>query len=592
MSLKRIAIKRRLLEGIAPEHVAEELKVSVETVMSVERLLRADPAAAHALNARPTPAPSASIDEAVGRAADEVVARASVDELPRCASRCGSWRSSTTRCGPLMRSASQASRRRSPGWRTSSPRSRTGRGQTNLVTVNLRTMRARATRRPATRLMGSLAQRPGRAAWRSRGSRRRVCRSGGLVYPERLPQLPATRADCRGLQRPCPHVRCKWHLFLDVNQRSGSIKFNFPGREVWELTSSCALDVAERGGETLEEVAERLNITRERVRQIEVNTASRLRDDYDLEDFDELSACWGGRAMNQHHCPVCLSTAFLAAELRRPASLCSNCGREATQSGPCRSCSGELFDDGAVHVMRCARCNVRPELPVSLATHGPFVGLWRTKLEGPSPAFRQRRQRALRCMDADAGRACAGSRRARLQGPRRRPERTPWPCLQLPSPQRPALAGTDPVRAPPRLRSPRRDEPRGGARPDGPPGQDGPGSPSPLATRSIPRRSTTRPTAFLTTVATATHGQVNGTRATSAASMSSASAASSGGAGAMNATPPGARPFVWPATHTTESSRPSSRATSSGRPQGLFRWRRWCESAARPPSRPRMSSPN
>jgi hypothetical protein len=90
--------------------------------------------------------------------------------------------------------------------------------------------------------------------------------------------------------------------------------------------------------------------------------------------------------MNQHHCPVCLSTAFLAAELR-PASLCSNCGREATQSGPCRSCSGELFDDGAVHVMRCARCNVRPELPVSLATHGPFVGLWRTKLEGPHRRF-------------------------------------------------------------------------------------------------------------------------------------------------------------------------------------------------------------
>jgi DNA-binding CsgD family transcriptional regulator len=294
MSLKRIAIKRRLLEGIAPEHVAEELKVSVETVMSVERLLRADPAAAHALNARPTPAPSASIDEAVGRAADEVVARASVDEVAALreqvrqlalvhdemraldAQRIASLEATVARLAHELAALANWSRPDEPG--DGEPEDDAGAG--DAPPSNQIDGLARAEARPRSVAIKRITK--------------ESLQIGRLVYPERLPQLPATRADCRGLQRPCPHVRCKWHLFLDVNQRSGSIKFNFPGREVWELTSSCALDVAERGGETLEEVAERLNITRERVRQIEVNTASRLRDDYDLEDFDELSACWGG----------------------------------------------------------------------------------------------------------------------------------------------------------------------------------------------------------------------------------------------------------------------------------------------------------
>jgi DNA-directed RNA polymerase sigma subunit (sigma70/sigma32) len=41
-----------------------------------------------------------------------------------------------------------------------------------------------------------------------------------------------------------------------------------PDVEVWEMTETCTLDVAERDGATLEEVGELMNITRERVRQI------------------------------------------------------------------------------------------------------------------------------------------------------------------------------------------------------------------------------------------------------------------------------------------------------------------------------------
>ena len=44
---------------------------------------------------------------------------------------------------------------------------------------------------------------------------------------------------------------------------------NFPDLEVWEMTETCALDVADRGGITLEDVGNILNLTRERIRQVE-----------------------------------------------------------------------------------------------------------------------------------------------------------------------------------------------------------------------------------------------------------------------------------------------------------------------------------
>ena len=80
---------------------------------------------------------------------------------------------------------------------------------------------------------------------------------------------PRTRRECLNTQRPCLFVSCKHHLYLDVNPETGSIKLNFPDKEVWELRETCALDVAERGGMTLEEVGEILNLTRERIRQVE-----------------------------------------------------------------------------------------------------------------------------------------------------------------------------------------------------------------------------------------------------------------------------------------------------------------------------------
>jgi Sigma-70, region 4 len=105
-----------------------------------------------------------------------------------------------------------------------------------------------------------------------------------IVYPEDV-EKPETRAHCQGMPRPCPFVSCAHHLYLDVNPESGAIKLNFPHLEVWEMKETCALDVADRGGITLEEVGEILNLTRERIRQVEVRGLSKMREQT-ADDFD------------------------------------------------------------------------------------------------------------------------------------------------------------------------------------------------------------------------------------------------------------------------------------------------------------------
>ena len=99
---------------------------------------------------------------------------------------------------------------------------------------------------------------------------------GRLLYPETDYWKPRPRADCANGPRPCPYVSCKHHLFIDVSARTGAIKVNFPDLEVWEMNESCALDVADRGGTTLEDVGAIMNLTRERIRQLEVKALAKL----------------------------------------------------------------------------------------------------------------------------------------------------------------------------------------------------------------------------------------------------------------------------------------------------------------------------
>lgn len=104
--------------------------------------------------------------------------------------------------------------------------------------------------------------------------------------------LPMVRGECASGPRPCPYVSCAYHLFLDVT-RGGGIKFNFPDLlgpdetpDLELMTDTCVLDVADQGEATLERVGAAFNVTRERVRQLEVKAMARIqRKQRELREF-------------------------------------------------------------------------------------------------------------------------------------------------------------------------------------------------------------------------------------------------------------------------------------------------------------------
>lgn len=111
---------------------------------------------------------------------------------------------------------------------------------------------------------------------------------GRQLYPETGYWRPQTRGDCGSVPRPCPYVGCRWHLYLDVNEDTGSLTLNFPDLEVCDMEESCALDVADDEGCTLERCGDLLNLTRERIRQLE------------LRALDAVCADIGSRYLAQH----------------------------------------------------------------------------------------------------------------------------------------------------------------------------------------------------------------------------------------------------------------------------------------------------
>ena len=72
-------------------------------------------------------------------------------------------------------------------------------------------------------------------------------------------------------------MSCRYNLYLDVKP-NGSVRLNFPDLEPHELRVSCALDVANHGGLDVTHTAQFLNISRERLRQIEAELMAKLRD--------------------------------------------------------------------------------------------------------------------------------------------------------------------------------------------------------------------------------------------------------------------------------------------------------------------------
>lgn len=116
----------------------------------------------------------------------------------------------------------------------------------------------------------------------------------------RVPEAPRTRAECVNGIRPCPFVACNEHLLLRVTRHGlpvvdGKTYSNScgPHRVDWERVEAhlldaleqaaetgrdtCALDVTEGGKQTLDQVGQRLGVTRERARQIETAGLRKLR---------------------------------------------------------------------------------------------------------------------------------------------------------------------------------------------------------------------------------------------------------------------------------------------------------------------------
>jgi len=82
-----------------------------------------------------------------------------------------------------------------------------------------------------------------------------------------------TRGACRKLPGPCPHAVCRFNLTAERRDSRGAkpAEAHLP-----VIREACALEAAEQGGMTLEEIAMRLSLTRERVRQIELGALKKL----------------------------------------------------------------------------------------------------------------------------------------------------------------------------------------------------------------------------------------------------------------------------------------------------------------------------
>ncbi len=87
---------------------------------------------------------------------------------------------------------------------------------------------------------------------------------------------PRTRADCKQVRRPCIFVGCRYHLGLTINLKTGDYHINSKDG-LFRMEESCVLDVASRGASTLDVVGKALNVTRERVRQIEDKALRKLK---------------------------------------------------------------------------------------------------------------------------------------------------------------------------------------------------------------------------------------------------------------------------------------------------------------------------
>lgn len=123
----------------------------------------------------------------------------------------------------------------------------------------------------------------------------------GPPAPEWVPVAgrPLVRADCEAGPRPCPWLGCRYHLGVDVTP-AGGLHFTLPGGELEDLRETCALDVADRGAISLDELAAILGVTRARAVQVEQRALWRLRRRWALRLAGERPTTPAVSAADQH----------------------------------------------------------------------------------------------------------------------------------------------------------------------------------------------------------------------------------------------------------------------------------------------------
>lgn len=94
---------------------------------------------------------------------------------------------------------------------------------------------------------------------------------------EVLAKQPRRRGDCPPADIPCPFIACRYHLWTHATIRNGEISDVQIARPWGNTAYTCALNQADKGPCTLEEIGQVMGLTRERVRQLENGGKERLR---------------------------------------------------------------------------------------------------------------------------------------------------------------------------------------------------------------------------------------------------------------------------------------------------------------------------
>ncbi|MBW2999730.1 hypothetical protein KY339_03580 [Candidatus Woesearchaeota archaeon] len=100
---------------------------------------------------------------------------------------------------------------------------------------------------------------------------------------------PKTRAECDYERGNCPWVGCKYHLGAYVDKKTKELQLENAEIGLFEREETCALDVAELGGLSLEDVGEVMGkLTRERIRQIEARAIGKLMNNPEARELLEM----------------------------------------------------------------------------------------------------------------------------------------------------------------------------------------------------------------------------------------------------------------------------------------------------------------